>query len=96
MGLLMGQMLYRWKMDLIIVTVLAVGLTMGAMAWGARGMTTVKGTTPEGKPAAAVVFAGPVNSLVEKLNAGINRLTRADSPCTPSSILRDRIRGWRR
>ena len=75
MGLLMGQMLYRWKMDLIVVTVLAVGLTMGAMAWGARGMTTVRGTTPAGNPATAVVFAGPVNSLVEKLNGAINQLT---------------------
>jgi carbon starvation protein len=75
MGLLMGQMLYRWKIDLIVVTVLAVGLTMGAMAWGARGMTTVKGTTAAGKPATAVVFAGPVNSLVEKLNGAINRLS---------------------
>ncbi|MGA2903616.1 MAG: carbon starvation CstA family protein, partial [Candidatus Korobacteraceae bacterium] len=75
MGLLMGQMLYRWKMDLIVVTVLAVGLTMGAMAWGARGMSTVKGMTPAGKPGTAVVFAGPINSLVEKLNGAINQLT---------------------
>ncbi len=75
MGLLMGQMLYRWKMDLIVTTVLAVGLTMGAMAWGARGMTTVKGMTPAGKPGAAVVFAGPVNSVVEKLNDAINGIS---------------------
>ena len=75
MGLLMGQMLYRWKMDLIVTTVLAVGLTMGAMAWGARGMTTVKGTTPAGKPASAVVFAGPINSAVEKLNDAINQIS---------------------
>jgi len=75
MGLLMGQMLYRWKMDLIVVTVLAVGLTMGAMAWGARGMTLVKGTTPDGKPGTAIVFAGPVNSLVDKLDGAINKLT---------------------
>jgi carbon starvation protein len=75
MGLLMGQMLYRWRMDLIVVTVLAVGLTMGAMAWGARGMTTVKGTTPKGDAATAVVFAGPVNSLVDKLNGAINGMT---------------------
>ena len=75
MGLLMGQMLYRWKMDLIVVTVLAVGLTMGAMAWGAKGMSTVKGTTAAGKPGAAVVFAGPINSLVEKLNGAINQIT---------------------
>jgi len=75
MGLLMGQMLYRWKMDLIVTTVLAVGLTMGAMAWGARGMNTVKGMTPAGKPATAVVFGGPINSAVEKLNDAINGIS---------------------
>jgi len=75
MGLLMGQMLYRWKMDLIVTTVLAVGLTMGAMAWGARGMNTVKGLTPAGKPGTAVVFAGPINSAVEKLNESINQIS---------------------
>jgi carbon starvation protein len=75
MGLLMGQALYRWKMDLIVVTVLAVGLTMGAMAWGAKGMTTVKGTTPDGKPGTAVVFAGPINSIVDKLDSAINGIT---------------------
>ncbi|HTP01505.1 MAG TPA: carbon starvation CstA family protein [Candidatus Eisenbacteria bacterium] len=75
MGILMGQMLYRWKMDLIVTTVLAVGLTMGAMALGAKGMMTVKGTTPDGKPGAAVVFGGPVNSVVEKVNDVINQIT---------------------
>ncbi len=75
MGLLMGQMLYRWKMDLILVTVLAVGLTMVAMALGASGMKIVKGNTPDGKPGAAVVFAGPVNSAVDRLNNAINGLT---------------------
>jgi carbon starvation protein len=101
MGLVMGQMLYRWKMDLILVTLLAVGLTMGAMAWGARGMTAVKGTTPDGKPATAVVFAGPVNSLVDKLNGAINRLsggqplytvvdpTRSDPRLAPTTINAD-------
>ena len=75
MGLLMGQMLYRWKMDLLLVTVVAVGLTMAGMAFGAKGMMAVKGTTPDGKPAIANVFAGPVNSLVDKLDAGINQLS---------------------
>jgi carbon starvation protein len=75
MGLLMGQMLYRWKMDLIVVTVLAVGLTMAGMAFGARGMTSVKGSTPDGKPGTAVVFAGPVNSLVDRLDNAINSLS---------------------
>jgi carbon starvation protein len=75
MGLLMGQMLYRWKMDLILVTLLAVGVTMGAMALGALGMHSYKGTTPAGKPAAAVIFAGPVNSVVNKFNDAINQIT---------------------
>src|SRR5512138_3445933 len=34
MGLLAGQMLYRWRMDLILVTVIAVGLTLAAMVLG--------------------------------------------------------------
>jgi carbon starvation protein len=75
MGLLMGQMLYRWKMDLIIVTLLAVVVTLGSMAIGAKGIVAKKGTTPDGKPATALVFAGPVNSAVQKLSDGINGLS---------------------
>ena len=75
MGLLMGQMLYRWKMDLIFVTLLAVVVTLGSMAIGAKGIIAAKGTTPDGKPASALVFAGPINSAVERLSDGINRLS---------------------
>jgi carbon starvation protein len=75
MGLLMGQMLYRWKMDLILVTALAVIVTLGSMAIGAKGIVAAKGTTPDGKPAAALVFAGPVNSAMVKLGDGINALS---------------------
>jgi len=75
MGLLMGQMLYRWKMDLIFVTFLAVAVTLGSMAIGAKGIVATKGTTPDGKPATALIFAGPINSAVEKLSDGINRLS---------------------
>jgi len=75
MGLLMGQMLYRWKMDLILVTLLAVVVTLGSMAIGAKGISAVKGTTPDGKPASALVFSGPINSIVEKFSDGINRLS---------------------
>ena len=32
MGLLTGQLLYRWKLDLIMVTLLAVLITLGSMA----------------------------------------------------------------
>ncbi len=75
MGLVMGQMLYRWKMDLIVVTFLAVAVTLGSMAIGAKGISAVKGTTPDGKPAAAMVFAGPINSAVQKLSDSINKLS---------------------
>ena len=75
MGLLMGQMLYRWKMDLILVTLVAVVVTLASMAIGAKGIVATKGTTPDGKPATALVFAGPVNSAVQKLSDGINGLS---------------------
>src|SRR5512135_579692 len=75
MGLLTGQMLYRWKLDLIVVTLLSVIITLGSMALGAQGMASRKGVGPDGKPAAALVYAGPVNSAVSRLNDGINRIT---------------------
>jgi carbon starvation protein len=75
MGLLMGQALYRWKMDLIVVTLLAVGITLGSMFIGAKGLTAAKGTTPDGKPAAVIVFAGPINSVVRQISDGINRIS---------------------
>ncbi len=75
MGLLAGQMLYRWKMDLILVTLLAVLIVLGSMAIGARGITTAKGVGADGKPAAALVFNGPVNSAIVGLNNSINNLS---------------------
>ena len=75
MGLVAGQMLYRWKMDLVLVTVLTVGITLASIALGAMGMTSVKGTTPAGKPAAAIAYTGPINSIVDKLGNSINRLS---------------------
>ncbi len=75
MGLLMGQMLYRWKMDLVFVTLLAIVVTLASMAIGAKGLTPTKGTTPDGKPAATIVFAGPVNSVVQRISDGINVLS---------------------
>jgi carbon starvation protein len=75
MGLLMGQMLYRWRMDLIFVTLLAVVVTLGGMALGAKGITAAKGMTPDGKPATALVYGGPINSIVEKIGDGLNRLS---------------------
>ncbi len=75
MGLLAGQMLYRWKMDLIPVTILALVVVVGSMALGARGMKPVKGTTPDGKPATAMTYTGPINYFVEKLGDGIDLIS---------------------
>jgi carbon starvation protein len=75
MGLLLGQMLYKWKMDLVLVTFIAVALTIGGMALGAKGISVAKGATPDGKPAAAIVFGGPVNSVVVKIGDVFNRIT---------------------
>ena len=37
MGLLAGQMMYRWKMDLVLVTAIVVAATIAAMALGPFG-----------------------------------------------------------
>jgi carbon starvation protein len=75
-GLLMGQMLYRWKMDLILVTLAAVAVTLCSMAVGAKGLTPKKGTTPDGKPATALVFDGPINRAVEHISNGISGISQ--------------------
>ena len=75
MGLLMGQALYRWKMDLIAVTAVAILVTLASMAIGAKGLSPTKGTTPDGKPATTIVFAGAINHAVESLSDGVNRIT---------------------
>jgi len=75
MGLLMGQALYRWKMDLIGVTAVAILVTLGSMAIGAKGLSPAKGTTPDGKPATTIVFAGAINHAVEQISSGVNNIT---------------------
>src|SRR5215470_15557370 len=75
MGLLMGQALYRWKMDLILVTLVAVGVTLGCIFLGAKGLSSAKGTNTQGKPATAIVFAGPINSVVNGIDNAINGIT---------------------
>jgi len=75
MGLLLGQMLYRWKMDLILVTVVAVLITLGSMAIGAWGLAPKRGIGADGKPASAAAFAGPINSKVDGISNAINSLT---------------------
>jgi carbon starvation protein len=88
MGLLTGQMLYRWKMDLILVTVIAVVVTLGSMAIGARGLAPQRGIGPDGKPAAAIGFMGPVNSAVNAIDNAINSLTGGGALYTVSDPTR--------
>ncbi len=66
MGLLAGQMLYRWRMDLIVVTVVTVGLTLLAMAIGPFGAST---------NAAGQAVPGPVQQAVAGLNGAIDSIT---------------------
>src|SRR5512143_528624 len=65
MGLLASQMLYRWKMNLPLVTLIAVGITMAAMLLGPAGRTTVQGKTTE----------GPVGQTVAGINTAVNGIS---------------------
>ncbi len=88
MGLLAGQMLYKWKMDLIAVTLVAVLVTLGSMALGARGLRVEKGVGADGKPATALVYGGPINSVVAGLDDAINSLSGGGALYTVSDPTR--------
>jgi carbon starvation protein len=74
MGLLGGQMLYRWKMDLIAVTAITVGVTLLVILLGPVGVTSQTVTGPNGQPTTQVM-QGPVGQLVNGINGGINAIT---------------------
>jgi len=66
MGLLAGQMMYRWKMGIMRVTVVVVAITLLAMAAGPWGQhRDDKGALVQGPVAAAVAS---LNSAVDGLN----------------------------
>src|SRR5574341_1384909 len=67
MGLLAGQMLYKWKMDLIVVTAIVVVVTIAAMLLGPLGAINA-----EGKQDFTV---GPVSSVVLGFNSAVNTLS---------------------
>jgi carbon starvation protein len=66
MGLLAGQMLYRWKMDLVAVTAIVVLITLGAIILGPLGRTT----NAEGG-----IVQGPVGQAVVSVNGVFNNLS---------------------
>jgi len=45
------------------------------MAIGAKGLRPTAGTTPAGKPATTIVFAGAINHAVEQISNGVNNIT---------------------
>ncbi len=68
MGFLGGQMLYRWKMDLIVVTVIIVGVTILAMILGPFGATW-------NAEKSAWNWVGPINGATVAFNNAINSIT---------------------
>jgi carbon starvation protein len=75
MGFLAGQMLYKWKMDLIVVTAIVVIVTILAMVFGPFGATV----NPETK---AMQWQGPINGAVVAFNNAINQITGGQSVMT--------------
>jgi len=73
MGLLAGQMLYRWKMDLIVVTGIVVVVSLLAMVFGPFGAQAV--LDDAGKPTGALNWVGPINRATVAFNAAVNTVT---------------------
>jgi carbon starvation protein len=67
MGLLGGQMLYRWKMDLIVVTGIVVIVTLAAMMLGPVGVDLSKAPIPWDQ--------GSVSSAIVNLNKAVDGIT---------------------
>ena len=66
MGLLAGQMMYRWKMGIGAVTALVVAITIGAMALGPWG---------QHRDATGALVQGPVAAAVTWVNDRVDGIT---------------------
>ncbi len=66
MGLLAGQMMYRWKMNMVLVTVIVVLATLIAMALGPAGQR-------HGEKGALI--QGPVGSAIVSINKAADGVT---------------------
>jgi carbon starvation protein len=67
MGFLAGQMLYKWKMDLILVTAIVVVVTLAAMMLGPLGALNAEGKLD--------LTQGPVSSAILAFNGAINKIS---------------------
>jgi carbon starvation protein len=72
MGLLGGQMLYRWRTDLIVMTLVTVGVTLLVIVVGPLGMVV---NPPAAQGAAPQVVQGPIGQLMVGWNALVNGIT---------------------
>jgi len=66
MGLLAGQMMYRWKMGITGVTAIVVAITIGAMALGPWG---------QHRDSAGALVQGPVAAAVTWINNQVDSIT---------------------
>jgi len=74
MGFLAGQMLYKWKMDLILVTAIVVIVTLAAMILGPFGAVNAEGKLD--------LTQGPISSAILAINSGINQVTGGNAIMT--------------
>lgn len=79
MGLLMGQMLYKWKMDLIVITIIVVVVTVAAMALGPLGATPKLDDTGA---QVGINWVGPINSATVAFNKAIDTLSGGNAIMT--------------
>src|SRR5512147_2374743 len=74
MGFLAGQMLYKWKMDLVLVTAIVVIVTVAAMVLGPVGAVT--------NANGGIDWKGPVNSATIAFNSAINKISSGNAIMT--------------
>ncbi|MBI5843009.1 MAG: carbon starvation protein A [Chloroflexi bacterium] len=67
MGALAGQMLYKWKMDLILVTAIVVVVTVAAMVFGPFGAVNAEGKLD--------FTQGPISSVVVGFNKAVDTVS---------------------
>ena len=67
MGALAGQMLYKWKMDLILVTAIVVVVTVAAMIFGPFGAVNAEGKLD--------FTQGPISSVVVGFNKAVDTVS---------------------
>jgi carbon starvation protein len=65
-GLLAGQMMYRWKMNMVLVTVIVVAATLLAMAVGPMGQRHAEN---------GALIQGPVGAAVVGINHAVDGIT---------------------